>query len=276
MSESNGTEGSAEEAQNHEALEVLRDTLREVFYEPTEQEVKRVEEGIESLSSDLDNIRREQRKELDKVQRSIEEKFTGLGETYRSMEEALRGLQEASTQMSRLLENDDGDSRIKELAQEIEKDAESLERSIQSFKEASLEFHRSHAESLEEHSGALREHDEHLEEHHAAPEEYSKLFSILKEVVQDVEAGLNDRIEAMDEDLGERLDNHHSRLQTVDEKARNTTERLQAAESELSSQIQEVTEVARELQTRQSHILMAVGLTATCMLGLLMGGMLLF
>lgn len=131
--------GAKSDTADLEAFDALQGTLRDVFFDPVEEELDDMQQTVVKHIRSAD---REQSNRLRNIKSDLDKKLGQIGTSYEGLDESLQGLTASMERARHLLADEEGQSEIRNLAQRLQRAQEALQSSMQALKDTQAERHK--------------------------------------------------------------------------------------------------------------------------------------
>lgn len=136
-----------------EAFKALDGTLQDVFFDPVKQELDDVRQTVMRR---IQSTERKQSDNLGQVKSDLDTKLNRINTSYVELDETLAGLKTSVDQAHRLLSDEEDQSEIRNLAEDLQTTREALQSSIQALKDTESENHKTWTRRHEEMRGFVK------------------------------------------------------------------------------------------------------------------------
>ena len=136
-----------------EAFKALDGTLQDVFFDPVKQELDDVRQTVMRR---IQSTERKQSDNLGQVKSDLDTKLNRINASYVELNETLTALTASVDRAHRLLADEEDQSEIRNLAEDLQTTREALQSSIQAFKDVESEHHETRMRQHEEMRGFVK------------------------------------------------------------------------------------------------------------------------
>lgn len=242
--------GVSNDTTDLESFEMLGETLRDVFFDPVEDELDDVRSSVEAR---LKRVERQQEERLDHITSVLKKRLGKISSSYEGLDASLGGLTGSIEKVQDLLKDEEDRSELHNLSEQVEHTRTSLEQSVQDVRKAEAEFHDLQAER----------HKEVLNAHEQSVSAIRQVESSLVEETEEHADRIETALQTADREREKEDIQRYEQVQTMQTKLLESTKEVGTG---LGEDVEEIARRIEEIFQQQKRIFQTVGLATVLIL----------